>query len=58
MIVFWLVLLISVEPGPTFGVLGSYPSNDQCEKAKAKLDEKYQDKLACLGVVAKPLKEI
>lgn len=56
----YLVMLLSVNPAPTFILVGDYKSMGQCtERIKELVKKNHADgsKLACMPVVTSPLGE-
>lgn len=56
--IFWLVIILGLEPGPHFGVVESYKSLRDCEQDLKQMTDDIKPKMRCIGVVFAPVKEL
>lgn len=57
MFTFWLVILLSTDPGTVFGVIKSYKTMDECQSDLKKAPAEHIKKMGCLAVALSAMKE-
>lgn len=52
MITFFLIMILSYQPGITFGIIEHYETLEECKVELKKAPPEFRQKLACLPVAA------
>jgi hypothetical protein len=58
MFTFWLVILLSTDPGAMFSVIKTYKTMDECQTDLKKSPPEHVRQMGCLAIALTTMKEV